>query len=480
MDVYDVIDIQYSANVCTITPKQSGSATITISHPKAAYDQQVIVNVQEYTEFAFPQNSATITQGTVGFLNMQVPVTSVTTHVEYSVDNAAICSLSGTKSVAQLTGIKAGTTTVRAKLIASSTGVVQSSSEMLVYVKEAPVNAVFITSSSTIFTVNKGKSQTLSATLSGSGITTTDQYNLKWSTKDTDVISITGISSDGTVKGQSIYITALKPGEALITCSHEKAASDLQFYVVVPGTAEKLVTLNKTYMTLTKGSSGTALKANIDNAESSADYYELEWTADKVNGNEIVRIMGNGQNVTVYPIAVGETTVKCQLPNSDKIAKCTVIVEAGKSLSFETSSKKVQPFHSKKIKYLVSPPDAVLTWTTSQDDDYFDFNDLGCNSEGVGYVEVSGLKEGSGTLACVTDGSAKASVTIKVLWEYAFDVTQSSISGTPSKQYTINYSVNPADANISVTTSNLATLNVNREMGDVEGDGVKRYTGKGT
>ena len=480
LDVYDVIDFQYSANVCTITPKQTGTATITISHPKAAYNQQIIVNVQEYSNFAFPQTSLSLTQGTVSFQNMQVPTTSVTTHIEYSVDNSEICSISGTKAVAQITGIKPGTTTVRAKLIASSTGVVQATSEMLVYVKEASTSAVYITASSTIFTVNKGKSQTLSATLTGTGVTTTDQYGLKWTTSDSDVISITGISSDGSVKGQSIYITAMKPGEALITCSHEKAASDLQFYVVVPGTAEKYVTLNKSYMTLTKGSSGSSIKATIDNAESSADYYDLEWDAERVNGVEIVRIMGSGQNVSIYPIAVGETTVKCKLPDSDKVAKCTVIVEAGKSFAFETSSKKVQPFHSKKIKYLVSPPDATLTWTMAQDDDYFMFNDLGCNNEGVGYVEVSGLKEGTGTLACVTDGSAKASVTVKVLWEYAFDVTQSSVSGTPAKTYTIDYSVNPADANITVTTPSIATLNIDREMGDVEGDGVKRFTGKGT
>lgn len=143
-----------------------------------------------------------------------------------------------------------------------------------VYVKEAAVNTVYITSSNTIFTINKGKSQTLNATLTGNGIANSDQYNLKWTTSDSDIVQVTGISSDGTVSGQSIYITAIKPSEALITCSHEKAASDLQFYVVVPGSAEKLVTLNKTYLTLTKGSSGTSLKANIENAESSSDYQE--------------------------------------------------------------------------------------------------------------------------------------------------------------------------------------------------------------
>lgn len=458
LDVYDVIDFQYSANVCTITPKQSGTVTITISHPKAAFTQQVIVNVQEYTDFAFPQTSDSITQGTVSFLNMQVPTTTVTTHVEYSVDNPNICSITGTKSVAQITGVAAGTTTVRANLVASSTGVVQSSSEMLVYVKEASTQTVYITSSSTIYTLNKGKSQTLSATLSGTGITSSDQYNMKWTTNDSDIIQITGISSDGTVSGQSIYITALKSGEALITCSHEKAASTLQFYVVVPGTAEKTVSLNKTYLTLTKGSSGSTLKATIENAESSSDYNSLEWSAETVNGNEIVRIMGNGQSVTVYPISTGQTTVMAQLPDTSAVAKCTVVVEAGKSLSFETSSKKVQPFHSKTVKYIVSPPDASLTWTMAQEDDYFEYHDLGCDTEGVGYVEITGIKEGTGTLACVTDGSAKAQCTVKVSWDYEFTVDTTRISGSPDSSYTVEYSVSPIDALIEVSGNGLCNF----------------------
>ena len=72
LDVYDVVDIQYSANVCTIKPKMAGTATITIKHPKAAYEQQIIVNVQEYNTFAFPSTNITLTQGEVKFLNMQL------------------------------------------------------------------------------------------------------------------------------------------------------------------------------------------------------------------------------------------------------------------------------------------------------------------------------------------------------------------------------------------------------------------------
>ena len=156
LDVYDIIDFQYSANVCTITPKQTGSVTITITHPKAAYNQQVIVNVQQYSTFAFPQQNMTITHGEVSFVSMQVPNTNVATHIEYSVENGNICSVKGTKTTAQITAVGAGTTTVKARLIASSSGAEQASTEMMVYVKEKEVNAVYITASSTVTTLKKG------------------------------------------------------------------------------------------------------------------------------------------------------------------------------------------------------------------------------------------------------------------------------------------------------------------------------------
>lgn len=461
LDVYDIIDFQYSANVCTITPKQTGSVTITITHPKAAYNQQVIVNVQQYSTFVFPQQNMTITHGEVSFVSMQVPNTNVATHIEYSVENGNICSVKGTKTTAQITAVGAGTTTVKARLIASSSGAEQASTEMMVYVKEKEVNAVYITASSTVTTLKKGKSQTLSATLTGTGVVSSDVYNLKWSTSDSDIVQVTGIGSDGSVIGQSIYITALKPGEAVITCSHPKAASTLQFYVVVPGSAEKLITLNKTYITLVKGSSGTPLKASIENSESQRDYYDVIWTAEEVNGSEICRIMGNGQNVTVYPIKPGQTTVTAQLPDSDIVAKCTVIVEAGKSFVFESSVRSIQPKHTVTVKYTVSPPDSVLTWTTAQTEDFFEYHDNGCDANGNGSVDIIGNernKIGSGTLTCISSEGAKGMLNVKVAWDYDLSIKGvTAFTITPDEKRTFEYSVNPADADIIVVSSELNT-----------------------
>ncbi len=457
LDVYDVIDFVYSANVCTITPLQQGQATITIHHPKSAYDQQIVVTVQEYSTFAFPDDYLTITQGTVSFETMQVPNTKVSTHVEYSTSNSAICKIEGTKTTAQITAIEAGTANVYAKLVANSTGVVQASAEMMVYVKEAPVNACYITASNTIYTVNKGKSQTLSASITGSGIVTSDQQNLKWSTSDTDIISIAGINSNGTVTGQSIYITANKSGEALITCSHEKAASNLQFYIVVPGSAEKAVTFNKSYITLTKGSSGSTLKATIENAESSNDYNDLIWTVSNSGQEEVCRVMGSGQNVTIYPVNVGEAEVMAQLPDSKSVAKCTVLVQAGKSFVLESTSATVQPFETKKVKYTVSPANANLTWTMNQTKDFFTYRDLGCDANGVGYVQIEGLKEGNGNLYCVTDGNAKGNLSVRVAWDYDFVLTgKTTFSITPAEKSEVGFKVNPVYANITVESTSSA------------------------
>ena len=454
LDVYDIIDFQYSANVCTIKPKQAGSTTITISHPKAEYDQQIIVSVQEYTTFAFPSTNITVTQGEVKFLNMQVPTTSVKTHIEYFVKDEKKCSVTGTKQVAQITGIDKGSTIVTAKLIATNTKTEQASAELMVYVKERTTTEAYITSGSTIYTVKKGKAQTLNASITGTGITITDQANLKWTTSDSNIIELAGLGTDGYVRGQSIYITAKKPGEAVITCSHDKATSDLEFYVVVTGTEKKTVTLNKSYVTITKGSSGSTLIANIENAESNDDYNSLNWTVIGPNGKDgstICRVMGSpGKNVQLYPVSPGEVTVFAQLSDSDSVAKCTVVVEASKSLLIENSGTKLMPFETKEISYKVSPTNAIITWLRNSDDDYFDYNDLGYDSEGNGKLQITGIKEGQGMIVGSTDGGAAVRFTVKCSWNYAFNLNTYSIAESPEKDYTMQYTVNPPNARIEV------------------------------
>ncbi len=489
MDVYDIVDMQYSANVCTIRPKQAGTTNITISHPKADYDQQIIVTVQEYSSFAFPSTNITVLQGDVKFVNMQVPVTTVKTHVEYYVKNENICSISGTKEVAQITGITNGTTTVTAKLIASNSGIEQASADMMVYIKERATTDAYITSSSTIYTVTKGKSQTLKATITGTDVNPADQAGLKWNTSDSDIIELTGIGADGYVKGSSIYITAKKPGEAIITCSHEKAKSALEFYVVVPGTEKKIITLDKTYLTAVKGSQNVTVKATIENAESNDDYNNLEWksvAANGLDGSSIARVMGSGKTVHIYPVSPGEVTIYASLPDTDSVGKCTVIVEAGKSFSLDTTGLFIHPYEVKEIPYKVSPNNAVISWNvnTTTGEDYFTFEDLGYDSNGNGKVQITGIKEGQGFVIASTDGGATGRMTVKCGWTYDFKIQgNTTFNIDPKTPLEVTYTVCPKDAIITVDSADIDDYFIADVLsyGEVvQDDYMKESLGKGS
>lgn len=343
---------------------------------------------------------------------------------------------------------------------------------MMVYVKEKAVDAVYISATSTIYNIEKGKSSSLTAMLSGTGVTVTDEQNLKWSVNDSNIIQITGIKSDGFAVGKAIYVTALQSGEAIITCTHEKAASALQFYIVVPGTEEKIPTLNKTYMTLIKGQSGSELKATIKNSTSPSDYNDLIWStpeSGKADTQQIVKIMGNGQTVNIFPVSVGTTTVTCQLPDAKTIAQCSVTVNAGNSLTFQSQKVRVQPGHSKTVKYTVSPIDATLQFMIT-DSDVAEFSYTRPDKDGNGELIITGGNLGnenamSATINVVSTsstGGSKANLAVTLSWDYSFILNDpekttatmiwSCSPEAPTKTW--EYTVNPPDADIQITTEN--------------------------
>ena len=466
LDVYDVVDMTYTANTAVITPKQQGQCTLTVSHPKCAYPQQIIIKVSEYTSFGFGITSKTITEGKSTFINMQVPVTALDTHVEYSSTSPKVASVQGTDSVCQLTGVAPGTTTIKAKLVATATNTVQAEADLLVSVEEGTSELVYISAPTTIYTVEKGANKTLSATLTGTGVLPTDQNSLQWKSSDPNIVNIRGASTTGTAVGKSVYIEALKEGEATITVSHDKSNSNLVFYIIVPGEEEKSISLNKTYATVEKGG-GTDITATISGGTTD-DYNSITWSADRVNGEEIVRLMGNGKTVSVYGLRAGVSTVRAQLPNG-KFALCDINVEDPKTFSFGTTTVRVQPGKTKDVAYKVMPTNASLTWVQN-DDSYISYQDLG-NTDGDGIVSITGIKEGQSTLSCVTSYGNKATLQVICAWDYSFSINKNKLQGRPDQTYEIKVTFNPADSELIVDESNIADIVVENN-----GDGTGLVT----
>ena len=455
LDNYDVVDISSTANTAIITPKQQGQVTLTVSHPKSAYDQQVIIKVSEYTQFGFGATSKVITEGKSTFINMQVPVTAVKCHVEYESTSPLVATAQGTASVCQLTALKPGTTTIKAKLVATATNVVQATADLLVSVEEGASQLVYITAPTTIHTMERGTNKTLSATLTGSGVIATDQQNLRWESADPSVVTLRGASTTGVVTGQSAYVEAVKSGETTITVSHDKSDTTLVFYIIVPGEEDKSVSLNKTYIILEKGV-GVDLAASIAGGKTE-DYNSITWTADKVDGENIVRLLGTGKTVQVYGLAPGVSTVRAQLPNG-KYATCDIEVQDSKTFSFGTTTVRVQPTKTVEVPYTVSPASASLTWVQN-DNTFVSYQDMG-NDEGQGIVTITGVKEGNSTLSCVTSYGSKGTLQVICAWDEEFTINKTKLQGTPDKSYEIKFTVNPTDCQVEADECNFADITV--------------------
>lgn len=136
-DTYDVVELNFSANVASIKPIGQGQTTIYVTHPKATFEQQIIVEVSEYTQFEFGIKYYKLTEGDTGYVPMRVPVTSIPCHVEYESLNTNLCTIEGTNTTAQLTALAPGNTKIKAKLVATKSNVVQATAEMLINIEKA-------------------------------------------------------------------------------------------------------------------------------------------------------------------------------------------------------------------------------------------------------------------------------------------------------------------------------------------------------
>ena len=448
-DTYDVISLNYSANIASIRPIGEGETTLHITHPKAPYEQEIKVRVSEYTEFAFAADFITLTEGKTQFLSMKVPSSSIKTHIEYISEKPELCMVTGTNKTAQLTALKQGSTKVKARLIATKTGAVQAEADILVTIEKAEPDMVYITSSKTVYMIEQGATQNITANIQGKDITPVDVQNLKWKSSAPSIVKLAAASSTGISMGPEAVLQAVSSGECTVTVSHEKAQSDLVLKIIVPGKDKQEITLNKTYIRVETGSQ-TEIKASISGGKPD-DYKMIEWSISKYNGETIANVLGKGQNVAVFALKPGRTAIRATIPNGS-VAECEILVEASRDLQFSTQSIRVAPGASRTFTYQVSPSDVAIEWRTSSDD-AFSYSVDTVKKE----VTVTGRNEGNGILTGVTQYGNKASIRIVCAWDYALNLGKSAIISEPEinparpDDFVIPYTVNPKDANLEIT-----------------------------
>ena len=462
LDVYDIVDLNFNADTAIITPVKEGTCTITVHHPKSAYDQKIYVKVQKYDNFGFGTSSMKIREGSTSFVSMQVPASSVKTTVKYSTNAENVVQVSGTDAVCQLTGTGHGTAVIHAELVAVATGIVQSEADLLVYSEKTAADEIYITGSTTVYSIEKGKRKTLAATLVGKDVSETDQRNLEWTSSDPSVLKIEGASTSGTYVGSECYVSAVAGGDCTVTIRHDKADTPLVYHIIVPQEQAAEVTLNKSYAKITQGNSFD-LTASITNGKNE-DYKTLVWEIDKPNGVEVARILGSGKTVNIYAINAGTTHVRCSLPDTGDWAECEVIVEAMRDLQLDTTIVRVRPTGTREVGYTVTPDGAILQWKllTQTGDEYISVRDQGHN-DGKGSLLIEGIKEGTTTVTGISNYGNTVTLTVYCSWDYKFQPDRKVLRGTPAETFTISYQINPPDASVSFdaggTECKLATLN---------------------
>jgi hypothetical protein len=480
-DDYHIVNATFLTDTARIEPAGvSGVTTVHVRHPKALETADIMVVVSDFEAFAFDRGSKTITKGTISFIPLRLPPSTEKTRVEYSSANPAVCAVTGSNSVAMIAGLLDGHTTVTAALMAGTE--VIAAAEMAVIVSPAAENQARITTKSTVLNMETGASLTVEAALQGAGVTPTDGYDIAWETSDRTVAGLLSTEQNVT-KGNSAYITAKSPGEAVLTLSHPKCENSLEIWVLVPERNEISITLDRTYLELYKDEGAAAVTAALVNG-SAADYDSITWTAPKAAGQIIVSVSkASGKTCNIVPRNVGNTTLRAQLPNG-KYADCVVSVSSSAEITPETLAVHVNPGYTETFRYKTNPETAQVSWIAQSNgaadaSEYFTFQ----VNEAAKTVSVTGVKLGSGMMNGFFVGASGGTTTrIQVYVEYTYEFelkTSGILTAEPraGNTVTIPFRIFPGDLEITAGVSDPGKIEVKSvSVNTATGEGAVELT----
>ena len=285
------------------------------------------------------KNELTLTAGDSETLTVNIlPVNATDKSVSWtSSDNAKV-----TVSDGLVKAVSAGTATITVKTSNNKTA------ECKVTVKHTEVVAESVNLNKNVLTLTVGDSETLTATLLPSDVT---DRTLIWDSSDKTKVTVT----DGTV-------TAVAAGEATITVktANGKTAT-CSVTVNLPTVLPESVTLNKSQLNLTEGSSETLTVIILP---STVTDKSVSWVS---SDNNVVTVTDG----LITAVAEGTATVTVKTVNN-KIAECTVTVEPAvirvENIFLDKSELTLTVGKTYELSVTISPADAEdksVSWASS-------------------------------------------------------------------------------------------------------------------
>jgi uncharacterized protein YjdB len=297
-------------------------------------------------------------------------------------------------------------------------------------------------------TVKRGNTAQL--TVSFSPADTNDDRTLEWVSDDPEVATV---DEDG-------LVTAVGPGETLITASCGEFSDKVRITVVIP--AEQ-VTISRDSLDLTKGE-GAQLSAEVL-PEDTTEGRDVSWSS---SDSSVVRVDGNGYVTAVAP---GSCTVRAS--HGSLLASCRVTVTApmtGIGLNKTDITLLEGDSASLSVEYYPwdTTDDRSVSWSSS---------DSGVASVSGGSVRA--VSAGSCTITA-TVGRFTASATVRVkpiIRVSSVSLSQTWISFNDWGQTVkLTASVSPGDA----TYPTVRWSSSDNSVASVTSDGTVRVSGSGS
>jgi hypothetical protein len=466
-DDYNLIHLDSVTDSAQVRPLgASGVTYVHVKHPKARDVLDVLVIISNFDKFAFSVPSKSVSQGQIYFIPLEVPPTIEKTVVKYTSYDDSVCAVTGGGRVAMIAGIKSGQTTVKAEL-SNLSGVI-ATAELAVIVRYQDPNANKLTVRAGVLNLKDNESLTVQAALQGSGVAAGDESQISWKSSDPSVLSLLS-SSQGEIRGNSARLTAHNGGkttvEAVLTLSHPKCESDLNVWVVIPGSVDITLILDQTYLEIFKEDGAVTINATLVNASSNNDYNNISWSAPKSGGAVVVNVVkSKGASCNIVPRSAGQTTLRAQLPNGVH-ADCIVIVKNSAELAFETENVHVVPGFSETVSYSVNPQNANVYWIVQYNGpngsvpfDYF-VDEVGKT------ITITAKEAGAGSLTGYFSASNGGAITsLNVYCEYTYDLTIDAplqIKLQPDeKTYRLPFTVYPRSMTMEAFSSNTGKLQI--------------------
>ena len=421
-----------------ITAIAEGQSTITASSGGKSATCQVTVSsgFVAVVSISIDRESVTLEEeGSTTLVATVKPDDATDKSVAWSSSNTSVATVDQSGKV---TAMKEGSATITARASDKQT-------TCSVAVKKKVIAVTSVTLSKTELSLNKGQSETLTATVKPDNAT---DKSVTWSSSNT---AIATVDSNGKV-------TAIAGGNATITA---KAGDQQATCAVTVSVPLESVSLNKTELALNKGQSET-LTATVKPDD--ATDKTVTWTSSNTS---VATVDSNGK---VSAVGGGNATIAAKA--GDKQATCAVTVTVPvESITLDKTTATLEEGESVTLTATITPEDATnksITWTSSD-------NSIATVDQNG---KVAAIKEGTATIAAKAgekQASCEITVNKKVIQVTSITLNNEKIMVFVGNQATLSATVLPYDATdktVTWTSSNTSVATVD--------DGVVKGIGIGT